>query len=124
MNVDRGNKKLNRYVYNVVRRSFLWNNWLRIKTITNQKFYFPTFSVDEMILDIFNLLFDIFNLINIFNLLFLSLTISLEQMIFDIFNMLFDAFNLINIFNLLFLSLTISLEQIYFKQYLIVLLTQ
>ena len=43
VNVDRKNKKLNRYAYNALRRRFLWNTWLRIKAFTNKTSFFPRF---------------------------------------------------------------------------------
>ena len=40
MNVDCEDEKLHRYAHYALRRSFLWNTWLLIKSFTNQNFLF------------------------------------------------------------------------------------
>ena len=48
MNVDREDEKLNRYAHYALRRSFLWDTWLFIKTFTNQNFLFSGDSMSSI----------------------------------------------------------------------------
>ena len=44
-NVDRQDKKLDRNIYNKLRRKLFWNTWLWIKTSTNQNLHFSMISI-------------------------------------------------------------------------------
>ena len=44
-NVDRQDKKLDRNIYNKLRRKLFWNTWLWIKTSANQNLHFSMISI-------------------------------------------------------------------------------